>query len=80
MHPLPHALTQLWQRGEIDAAALPRLLALIERRLKPGDYLGLRGLHTRRYLRIMLWMMLVLDCWHQCWWRGPCQALQTCVF
>jgi hypothetical protein len=61
MHTLPHALTEMWQRGQIGVAALPRLLAMVERRLKPGDYLGVRGLHTRRYVkRITLWVMLVL--------------------
>lgn len=39
---------------------LPHLLAVVERRLKPGDYLGLRSPPAGRELRIALWIMLVL--------------------
>jgi len=39
-------------RGEDSAAALPRLLALIEPRLKAGNHLGIRRRQALRLLRI----------------------------
>ena len=57
VHPLPDVLAEAWHRGEDSAAALPRLLALIEPRLKTGDYLGRRRRHALRLLRIGRWLV-----------------------
>jgi len=57
VHPLPDVLAEAWHRGEDSAAALPRLLALIEPRLKAGNYLGIRRRQALRLLRIGRWLV-----------------------
>jgi hypothetical protein len=48
VHPIPEALADEWREGRVGAGAMPRLLALIEPRLRVRDYLELPRRNARR--------------------------------